>query len=66
MAQKWTVTTNDRDVAQRLARCDDAYHVLWEISYRLRGHYKYGADLEETLAQIRDEIDTSNLLDLWT
>ena len=31
MAKKWTFTTNDSDTAQRMMRCDDADHVLWEI-----------------------------------
>ena len=66
MAQKWTITTNDREVAQRLARCDDAYHVLWDISQKLRSHYKYGEKSDEVLSQINDIICDSNLMDLWT
>ena len=66
MAQKWTITTNERDVAQRLTRCDAAYQVLWEISQKLRSHYKYGEKADEVLSQINDIICDSNLMDLWT
>jgi len=40
MARKWTFSTNESETAQRVARCDDAYALLWEISCKLRNHYK--------------------------
>lgn len=66
MARKWTFTTNESEVAHRMARCDDAYSLLWEISQKLRNHYKYGAKGIVVLKEINEEINESGLMELWT
>lgn len=64
---KTTITTKDTQEAQRLTKTNDAFNLIWEISQIIRNQQKYGEiKPEEALDQIQEEINESNLLELWT
>jgi hypothetical protein len=41
----------------RAVHAGHAWNVLTEVSFLLRNHYKHGADAEETLKSIQEEIN---------
>jgi hypothetical protein len=57
----------EQDKAKRLLYCDDAFSLIWNIDQLCRNDLKYGSKKtkDEILEEIRNEINETNLLELF-
>jgi len=64
---KITLEESDLNKAQRLLSCDEAFSLLYDIDQKLRGYLKYETKLtrDEIMEEVREDINESNLLDLY-
>ena len=62
-----TIEEDNIDMAQRLTQCDNAFGLLWDIDMKCRDYQKYGTKKTklEILAEIRELIQESHLMDLY-
>jgi len=60
------IETNDEEKAKRLLHCDEVFSLLYNINLNIRNELKFKNNkLEDVLKQIQEDINESNLLNLY-